>query len=66
MWRTVLQDIPVASVRLKARVTGVKGERVERLQQRVGAELAHMMRRRVEVTVRVKVRTGHQLPPMEL
>lgn len=56
----------MASVRLKARVTGVKGERVERLQQRVGAELAHMMRRRVEVTVRVKVRTGHQLPPMEL
>lgn len=66
MPRCVVQDIPVASTRMKGRVQGAKSERLQRLRERVGAELAHMMRRRVEVTVRVKVKPNFQVPELEV
>lgn len=62
----VLVDIPVASTRMKTRVQGEQKERLKRLQERVGAELAHMMHRRVEVAVRVKVRPNFSVPAMEV
>lgn len=61
-----MQDIPVASMRLKGRVQGENRDRVQRLQERVGAELAHMIKRRVEVTVRVKVKPNFHVPAMEV
>lgn len=62
----MVQDIPVASTRMKGRVQGPQSERLQRLRQRVGAELAHMMHRRVEVTVRVKLKPNFQVPAMEV
>jgi GTPase Era involved in 16S rRNA processing len=60
-----MQDIPVESHRMKARVEGGNGERTARIMQRVGAELAHMMKRHVNIHLRVKVQTNFQVPPEE-
>lgn len=60
-----MQDIPVATRRLKERVEGSKGGRSKRIVDRAGAELAHMMKRYVQVHLRVKVKNNPYLPPME-
>ena len=48
--------------RIKQRVLGQNHERCARVEQRVGAELAHMMRKHVAVKVRVKVRKNAVIP----
>lgn len=60
-----MQDIPVATHRLKERVEGHRGERTKRIVDRVGSELAHMMKRHVQLHIRVKVMRNPYLPPME-
>ena len=55
----------VPTHRLKQRIVGKQAERTVRIEHRVGAELAHMLRKRVRVQLRVKVRKGAELPLTE-
>ena len=48
--------------RLKQVVSGREGARLRLIERRVGAELAHMLKRHVDVTLRVKVRKNAALP----
>jgi GTPase Era involved in 16S rRNA processing len=57
-----LQELNVATQRLKQMVLGQNHDRCARIEQRVGAELAHMMRKHVKVTLRVKVRKNAVIP----
>lgn len=49
--------------RVKQMVSGPNNERLMRIQRTVGAEMAHMLKRRVEVSLKVKVRKDAVLPP---
>jgi GTPase Era involved in 16S rRNA processing len=60
-----MQEVPVRTHRLKEIVEGPKKERTQRINVRVGAELAHMIKRRVEVNVKVKVRKNASIPFLE-
>jgi GTPase Era involved in 16S rRNA processing len=60
-----MQDIPVGTRRYKEMVEGKQGERVKRIEVRVGAELAHMMKRHVQLHLRVKLKKNPYLPPTE-
>lgn len=57
-----MQDIPVATQRLKGMVQGQNRERAQMMERRVGAELAHMLRKHVTLSVRVRVRKNATLP----
>lgn len=47
------QEVTMPNARLQRIVFGERGERAARIQARVGAELAHMTRRHVDLRVTV-------------
>ena len=55
----------MATQRLKQVVLGQDHERRARIETRVGAEMAHMMRKHVALTLRVKVRKNAMVPLAE-
>lgn len=59
------QELVVATQRMKQVVLGQDQARVARIARRVGAELAHMMKKHVTVSLRVKVRKNAVLPLIE-
>lgn len=48
--------------KLKKMILGTNRERVKKMEVRVGAELAHMMRQTVKVAVKVNARKNAALP----
>jgi GTPase Era involved in 16S rRNA processing len=57
-----LQEITVGTEKLKKMILGTNRERVKKMEVRVGAELAHMMRQTVKVAVKVNARKNAALP----
>ena len=60
--RDAVQDVPVATQRLKGLVQGQGRERAAKVERRVGSELAHMLRKHVTLSLRVRVRKNATLP----
>lgn len=57
-----MQEVLVRTQRVKQLVCGADNARMSRIERTVGAELAHMLKRRIVLAVKVKVRKDAALP----